>query len=149
MVPLNSGQYEAWQRGHFSCGLPLNRQTKAGFWEFKEKYVVHTCHPSNREKPWYQNFWILTNWAPANMAAKKKKKTKKIDICDFPVYDCTQEQNSSPYFSCIIWKCKWPSPSTKTVEIQTFCYHGSVMSHPSLYRCWPEPQPFQCFNSLT
>ena len=27
----------------------------------------------------------------------QKKKTKKIDLYDFPVHDCTQEQNGSPY----------------------------------------------------
>ena len=49
--------------------------------------------------PWQQNVWILTNYGPASLAEKKRK---KIDMYDFPVYDCTQEQNSSPCFTSIV-----------------------------------------------
>ena len=37
------------------------------------------------------------------------KKNEKIDMYDFPVHDCTQEQNGSPYFSSIDRQRKWPS----------------------------------------
>ena len=40
---------------------------------------------------------MSTNHGPAKMA-------EKIDMCDFPLHDCTQEQNSSPYFSSIVDK---------------------------------------------
>ena len=39
--------------------------------------------------PWYQNFWISTNRGHVNMG----KKGEKIHMYDFPVHDCTQEQN--------------------------------------------------------
>ena len=55
---------------------------------------------------------------PANIA----EKNEKIDMYDFPVSDCTQEQNGS--FS-IVRQCKWPSMSRAIVEIQKFCYHGN------------------------
>ena len=53
--------------------------------------------------PRLQNFWISTNRGPANMA----EKYEKINTYDFLVYDCTQEQNGSPYFSSILrqYKC--------------------------------------------
>ena len=57
------------------------------------------------------------------------KKMKKINVYDFPVYYCTQEQNSIPYFSSMVWQCKWLYLSRKIVEIQKFCYHGNATSH--------------------
>ena len=51
------------------------------------RYITHHA--------WQQNVWIWTNRGPTNMA--EKKNTKKIDLYDFPVHDCTQEQNGSPY----------------------------------------------------
>ena len=32
---------------------------------------------------------------------------------DFPVYDCTQEQNGSLHFSSLVRHCKWQSLSKK------------------------------------
>ena len=52
---------------------------------------------------------------------------------DFPVPDCTQEQNGSPQFSSIVRQCKWPSMSRMIVEIQKFCYHGNLTSRFSLF----------------
>ena len=52
---------------------------------------------------------------------------------DFPVPDCTQEQNGSPQFSSIVRQCKWPSMSRTIVEIQKFCYHGNLTSRFSLF----------------
>ena len=40
-------------------------------------------------------------------------KNEKIDMYDFPVHDCTEEQNGSPYFSSIVPQYKWPSLSKK------------------------------------
>ena len=51
---------------------------------------------------------------------------------DFPVHECTQEQNSRPNLSSIVWQCKWPSLSRKIVKIQKFCCHGNVTLHVSL-----------------
>ena len=48
---------------------------------------------------------------------------------DFPVQDCTQEQNGSQYFYSRVQQCKWPSLSRKIVEIQEFYYHGNLTSH--------------------
>ena len=35
---------------------------------------------------------------------QKKKTKKKNDMYDFPVHDCTQEQDGSPYVSTIVWQ---------------------------------------------
>ena len=61
-----------------------------------------------------------------------RKKNEKIEVYDFPVHDCTQEQNSSPYFTSIIGQCKWLLLWRKVVEIQKFCYHGNNSSHSPL-----------------
>ena len=53
---------------------------------------------------------------------------------DFPVPDCTQEQNGSPQLSSIVRQCKWPSLSRTIVEIQKFCCHGNLTSRFSLFR---------------
>ena len=46
---------------------------------------------------------------------------KEVDMYDFPVHDCTQEQNGSPYFSSIVRRYRWPSLYVKeTVEIRSF-----------------------------
>ena len=42
---------------------------------------------------------------PANMA----EKTKKNDTYDFPVNDCTHEQNGNPNCSYIVRQRKWLS----------------------------------------
>ena len=43
---------------------------------------------------------------------KTKTKNEKNDMYTvFPVHDCTQEQNGSPYFFSIFRQCKWPSLS--------------------------------------
>ena len=69
---------------------------------------------------------------PANMA----EKTKKNDTYDFPVDDCTHEQNGNPNCSYIVRQRKWLSVLRKNVEIQKFCYHGNVTSHfSSLFCC--------------
>lgn len=44
------------------------------------------------------------------------EKMKKIDMHDFPVLDCAQEQNGNPYF-LPSFACKWASLSRKIVEI--------------------------------
>ena len=62
----------------------------------------------------------------------EKKNKKKGDMYDFPVHDCTQEQNGSRYFSTVVRQYTWLSPPRKVVEIQEFCYHRGVTSHFSL-----------------
>ena len=41
-------------------------------------------------------FLDLNNLVPVNMA--EKKKNEKVVMYDFPVQDCTQKQNGSPFF---------------------------------------------------
>ena len=55
---------------------------------------------------------------------------------EFPVHDCAQEQNGSPYFSSIVRQCKWPSSSRRIVEIQKLCYHGNLTSRFPLILGW-------------
>ena len=69
------------------------------------------------------------NRGPANMS---EYYAKKGDMYDFPVYDCTQEQNGSRYFSTVVRQYTWLSLPWKIVEIQEFCYHRGVTSHFSL-----------------
>ena len=47
------------------------------------------------------------------------RRDEKIDMHDFPVHDCTQEQNVSPYFPSVFRQWKWPSLSRKVA------YHGT------------------------
>ena len=61
-------------------------------------------------------------------SGNRAEKKEKIDMYDFPVPDCTQEQNCSPQFSSIVRQCKWPSLSRTIIEIQKFCYHGNLTS---------------------
>ena len=58
-----------------------------------------------------------------------RKYGDNIDKYDFPVRDCTQEQNGSPNFSSAVRQGKWPFLSRKIVEIEKFCHHGNVTSH--------------------
>ena len=58
------------------------------------------------------------------------QKKEKIDIYDFPVHDCTQGQNDSPYFSSIVSQGNGPSLSTNIVESRNFATMVlNVMSH--------------------
>ena len=52
-----------------------------------------------------------------------QKRERKNWHCDFPVHDCTLEENGSPYFSSVVRQCKWPSLSRKNIEIRKFCYN--------------------------
>ena len=58
-----------------------------------------------------------------------QKKIEYIDIHDYPLHDCNQEQSDSPNFSSIVRQCQWPSRSRKIVDIQKFGYRGNVTSH--------------------
>ena len=60
---------------------------------------------------------MSTNRGVANMAEKK------IDVYDFPMRDCTQEQNGGPYFSSIV----------RLELVLLPCYHGNVTSLTSFY----------------
>ena len=42
---------------------------------------------------------------------------KKIDVYDFPMRDCIQEQNGGPYFSSIV-----------RLESKWYCYHATVVT---------------------
>ena len=69
-------------------------------------------------KRWSQ-IWLKKNWHVQCMTI-------------IPVHYCTQEKNSSLYFSSIVRQCKWPFLSRKIVKIHKFCYHGNVTSHISI-----------------
>ena len=65
-----------------------------------------------------------------NCCAVNMSKKEKIDIYDFPVHDCTQGQNDSPYFSSIVSQGNGPSLSTNIVESRNFATMVlNVMSH--------------------
>lgn len=72
------------------------------------------------------------------MTENKRKKLLCFPVYGFPVHDCTQEQNCSPYFSSIIWKCKWPFLSRKVDEIEKYCSHTNVTSQFSFQK-YPSP----------
>ena len=38
--------------------------------------------------------------------SRKRKNKQKVDMCDFSVHNYTKEQNSSLYFSSIVWQCR-------------------------------------------
>ena len=80
---------------------------------------------------------------PANIAEKKEK----IDMYDFPVPDCIEEQNGNPQFSSIDRQCKWPSLSRTIVEIQKFCYHGNLTSRFSPF-LWVSLHEFHDVNEF-
>ena len=46
---------------------------------------------------------------------------------DIPVCASTQEQYGGSYFSSIVRRCKWSTPSRKIVEIKKFWYQGNVI----------------------
>ena len=104
-------------------------------WGSATKNVFKTF--SNREKKSLRHAAMVATFldlnknrpGPANIA----EKTKKMEKNDFPVPDCTQEQNCSPQFSSMVRQCKWPSMSRTIVEIQKFCYHGNLTSRFSLF----------------
>ena len=58
-------------------------------WDKEEKLICHVVMVVK----------VSTNRGPRNMVPKPKKMTC---FYDFPVYDCTQEQNVSPYLSSIV-----------------------------------------------
>ena len=54
----------------------------------------------------------------------RKKNEKKNDMYDFPVHNCTQEQDGSPYLSFIVRQ-------QMTVSVKKSCYYGNLMSQVS------------------
>ena len=74
-----------------------------------------------------------------------QKRERKNWHCDFPVHDCTLEENGSPYFSSVVRQCKWPSLSRKNIEIRKFCYDRNVTSHVSAL-LW-KSIPLTAFNT--
>ena len=58
------------------------------------------------------------------------QKKEKINIYDFPVHDCAQGQNCSPYFSSIVSQGNRPSLSRNIIESRNFATIVlNVMSH--------------------
>lgn len=49
------------------------------------------------------------------------RKNENVDMCDFPLHDCTQEQNGSSFDNANGLRCQ-----RKIVDIQKFCCHGYV-----------------------
>ena len=92
----------------------------------------HCQLKSLRNAAMVATFLDLNKRSRSNIAEKHEK----IDMYEFPVHDCTQEQNGSPYFSSIVRQCKWTSFSRKIVEIQKFCYHGNLTSRFPLILGW-------------
>ena len=49
------------------------------------------------------------------------RKNENVDMYDFPLHDCTQEQNGSSFDNANGLRCQ-----RKIVDIQKFCCHGNV-----------------------
>ena len=49
------------------------------------------------------------------------RKNENVDMYDFPLHDCTQEQNGSSFDNVNGLRCQ-----RKIVDIQKFCWHGNV-----------------------
>ena len=67
-------------------------------------------------------------------SSKNGRKNEKIDVYDFPVHDCTQELNGSPYFSSIDRQCKCRLCQERLLRSRNFAIIDSnVTSHSPLY----------------
>ena len=85
----------------------------------RSRYVTLPCYHGNKISGSQQTVVLqMRHW---------KKRT--VGVYDFPVIDCTQDENGSPFFSSIVRQWKWPSLLRMMVEIQKFCYHGNMTSH--------------------
>ena len=72
------------------------------------------------------NFLVLNK----TLYCKYCRKKEKIDMYDFSVSDCTQEQNGIHHPPTpTVRKSKWPSVSRKSVETQKSCYYSNMTSH--------------------
>ena len=67
------------------------------------------CKAENREKS-SRHVTMVAKFLDPNKPWSCKYGRKKL--YDFPVHDCTQEQNGSPYFSSIVGQC-WMAVSVK------------------------------------
>ena len=87
----------------------------------RSRYVTLPCYHGNKISGSQQTVVLqMLHW---------KKPT--VGVYDFPLLDCTQDENGSPFFSSIVRQWKWPSLSRTMVENQKFCYHGNMTSHTS------------------
>ena len=85
----------------------------------RSRYVTLPCYHGNKISGSQQTVVLqMRHW---------KKRT--VGVYDFPVLDCTQDENGSPFFSSIVRQWKWPSLSRTMVENQKCCYHGNMTSH--------------------
>ena len=92
--------------------------------------VCSTCTQWEKGNGWRSAYCREKLFLHVAIVAKFLYLNEKTDMYDFPVRDCThdQEQNGSPYFSFVVYKCKWLSLSQKIVEIQKSCYQGNLTS---------------------
>ena len=83
----------------------------------------------NKEKS-LRHVAVVANFLDLNktLYCKYCRKKEKIDMYDFSVSDCTQEQNGSQQFTPTVRKSKWPSVSRKIVETQKSCYYSNMTS---------------------
>ena len=63
------------------------------------------CKAVNREKS-SRHVAMVAKFLDPNKPWSCKYGRKKLTLMyDFPVHDCTQEQNGSPYFASIVGQC--------------------------------------------
>ena len=87
----------------------------------RSRYVTLPCYHGNKISGSQQTVVLqMRHW---------KKPT--VGVYDFPLLDCSQDENGSPFFSSIVRQWKWPCLSRTMVENQKFCYHGNMTSHTS------------------
>ena len=110
-------QTVSWCLHHILCLLEVKVLRKKS-----SRHVAVVAKFLDLSKPW---------------SCKYGRKNEKIDMCGFPMNECTRKQNVSPFFSSILRRCKIPFLSRNIVEIQnvatkvTWRHTCPLYNHPS------------------
>ena len=110
-------QTVSWCLHHILCLLEVKVLRKKS-----SRHVAVVAKFLDLSKPW---------------SCKYGRKNEKIDMCGFPMNECTRKQNVSPFFSSILRRCKMPFLSRNIVEIQnvaamvTWRHTCPLYNHPS------------------
>ena len=102
--------------------LKYSLKTRTYFWnsnggktQFRANFVIWSLqlNPSTKHTVTSRTVPLVALFLDLNKAWFRKncRNKRKIDMCNFPLHDCTQKETVGLFFSSLFRQCKWPSLS--------------------------------------
>ena len=114
MLNFSMPKYSLKTRTYFWNSNGGKTQFRANFviWSLQLEGVV-LINPSTKHTVTSRTVPLVALFLDLNKAWFRKycRNKRKIDMCNFPLHDCTQKETVGLFFSSLFRQCKWPSLS--------------------------------------